>query len=222
MLYSMVVGGESSRRGVRRYHLVYEGAAMLARTMDLKEALDQLEGSVQLMIAANSMENLFVHAGVVGWQRQAIVMPGRSFSGKTALVAALLKAGATYYSNEYAIFDQQGQVWPYPRLLSLRDQDGQPDRRCTPEELGGVVGRKPLPVGLVVVTEYHPGSSWRARTLAPSRALLALLDNTVAARSQPAHALTTLQRVVTEAKAIKSKRGEAAATVERLLSHISF
>jgi hypothetical protein len=220
-LYSLIVGGNEIRKGTRNYNLVYAGSFRLARTLDLDEALHRLQSHLQLVVAANSTDNLFVHAGVVGWQEQAIVIPGRSFSGKTSLVVALLKAGATYYSDEYAIFDKQGRVWPYPRLLSLRDQAGHIRRKCPPQELGANIGQTPLPVGLVIVTEYHWGARWQARLLSPGRALLALLDNTVAARSQPEHALTTLRQVVTRAKAIKSTRGEAEEIVARLLSHIS-
>jgi hypothetical protein len=220
VLYSLLVGGNESGQGIRRYHLAYADTSRLVRTLDLAEALDQLESHMQWVVAVNSTENLFVHAGVVGWQGQAIVIPGDSFSGKTTLVAALLKAGATYYSDEFAVFDRQGQVWPYPRLLSVRKQEGQNRHRCPPEELGADVGQAPLPVGLVVVTEYQPGARWQARLLSPGQALLALLNHTVAARSQPEHALTTLQRVVMQTKTIKSKRGEADQVTPALLRQL--
>jgi len=219
-LYSLLVAGNASRPGIRHFNLVFAGPSRLARSLDLDEALQQLESHMQLVVAANSTENLFVHAGVVSWQGQAIVIPGRSFSGKTSLVAALLKAGATYYSDEFAVFDQQGWVRPYPRLLSLRAQGAGARRRCRPEELGSETGRVALPVGLVVVTEYHAGARWRDRSLSPGQALLALLDNTVAARSEPEHAITILQKVVTQAKSIKSNRGEADTLTPVLLKQL--
>jgi hypothetical protein len=157
---------------------------------------------------------------VVGWRGKAIVIPGRTHSGKSTLVAALVKAGATYYSDEYAIVDEDGLVWPYPRLLSLRSSDGNQDRRCHPEELGGEVGTEPLPVGLIVVTQYEAGARWQARQLSPAKAMLALLDNTVAARTQPHNAMDRLQLIVTRAKAIKSKRGEADEVVQRILEQV--
>lgn len=219
-LYSLRVRSNGTGEGIRHFNLVYVGASQVARTLDLDEALQRLESHMQLMVAFNSTENLFVHAGVVGWQSQAIVMPGRSFSGKTELVAALLRAGATYYSDNYAIFDRQGRVWPYPRLLSLREQDGKARRKCRPEELGAEIGQAPLPVGLVVATEYHPEADWQARSLTPGQALLVLLDNTVAARSQPEHALTTLRQVVTQAKAIQADRGAADEVTPALLKQL--
>ncbi|GAB4425693.1 MAG: hypothetical protein Kow0031_05340 [Anaerolineae bacterium] len=216
-LYSLLVGGQSERRGTRNFHLLYVGAARLARTEKLTDALAVLESHLQLLVAATSTEGLFIHAGVVGWQGQAILIPGRTFSGKSTLVAALLQAGATYYSDEYAIIDKEGRVWPYPRLLSLRDSAGNPERRCNPEELGGEVGVKPLPVGLIVIARYEAGARWQARRLSPAKAMLALMDNTVAARSQPRDTMDRLQLVATRARAIKSKRGEAADVATRIL-----
>lgn len=219
-LYSLRVGGQSGRKGTRNFNLLYLGAALLARTEKLADALNRLESHLQLLVAANSTEGLFIHAGVVGWQGKAIVIPGRTFSGKSTLVAALVKAGATYYSDEYAIIDEAGQVWPYPRLLSLRNTDGHQGRRCHPEDLGGEIGTGPLPIGLVVITQYEANARWQARELTPAKAMLALLDNTVAARSQPHNTMDRLQLIVTNAVAIKSKRGEADGVVGRILKHL--
>ena len=158
-----------------------------------------------------------MHAGVVGWQDQAIVIPGRGFSGKTTLVAALVGAGAIYYSDEYAILDPQGRVHPYARSLSFRDASGQKLGDVPVEELGGRNGVEPLPVGLVVVTEYRNGARWRPQTLTPGRAMLALMDNTIAARQNPALSMPILKQVVSGATTVKSKRGEAEAVVESLL-----
>ena len=218
-LYSVIVANNQFRKGTLQYNLVYAEATRVARTLDLGEALDRLESHLQLVVAANSTESLFVHAGVVGWKGLAIVIPGRSFSGKTSLVAALLAAGAIYYSDEYAVFNPEGQVLPYPRMLSIREQVGQARRRCHPEELGASKGQSPLRVGLVVMTEYQPAARWLPRSLSPGETLLALLENTVAARSQPAYALGTLQQVVTHAKAIMSKRGEAADITSVILNN---
>ena len=63
-----------------------------------------------------------------------------SHVGKSTLVTALLRAGATYYSDEYAVIDGRGQVYPYARRLSLRATSSEPRRRCGPEEFGGGAG----------------------------------------------------------------------------------
>ena len=157
----------------------------------------------------------------MGWRGRAIVISGRSFSGKTTLVAALLQAGATYYSDEYAVFDAHGRVHPYPTLLSIRQGSDERPRKCPPEALGGRPGVKPLPVGLVVVCEYRPAARWQPRVLSPGRAMLALLANTVAARRQPHVALATLQQVVCHATILQGRRGEAAAMAAAILEKMA-
>jgi hypothetical protein len=159
---------------------------------------------------------------VVGWRDRAILLPGRSFSGKTTLVAALVGAGATYYSDEYAVLDAKGRVHPYARPLSIRSADDARSRRCPVEELGGVSATRPLPVGLIAVTQFRPGTRrpgpWRA--LSPGQAVLALLSHTVPARRKPATALATLRQAVAPATALRGARGEADRTAEALLASL--
>jgi len=216
MLFSLRVGGAGPRPNVRNYHLLYAGLRQAARTMDLDELFHALESEVQLFVAEHGRERIFVHAGAVGWKGQAILLPGRSYSGKSTLVAALLRAGATYYSDEYAVLDGNGHVHPYARKLGLRQPDG-PTRRRAAEELGGRTGTRPLPVGAVVVTRYQPGARWRPQRLTPGRALLELLDNTVPALSRPEEAVTVLQQVVPRSVNFKGLRGEAEEAADVLL-----
>lgn len=218
-LYSIFIDQEAKDSETQRYKLLYQDRSHLASTRHISRLLRRLESHMQLTIAANSTEGLFVHAGVVGWQGKAILIPGRSFSGKTTLTAALIKAGATYYSDEYAIIDTEGRVSPYPRFLSIRDDSGGHKYKCSPEALGAEIGTNPLPVGLVVMSEYKKGAHWKAHVLSPGHAILAMLDNTVTARAQPQAALRRLQKVALSAKTIKAKRGEASEAVERILNH---
>jgi len=219
-LYSLLVGGDGPGPNVRRFNLLYANEVRLARTMDLDGVFSLLEQDLQLYVAEAAHRRLFVHAGVVGWRGRAIVIPGRSFTGKTSLVAALVRAGATYYSDEYAVFDLQGRVHPFPKSLSIRDETGKVLRRCPVEALGGLPGVKPLPVGLVVITRYKPGGRWRPQSLSPGQAVLALLANTVSARRQPELALATLHQVVSHALVLKGVRGEAEEMVDAMLTMI--
>lgn len=216
-LYSLLFVRSNGRPGWRPYHLLYTGSARLARTMDLAELFERLESHLELLTAFLARGHLFVHAGVVGWQGRAIIIPGRTFSGKTTLVKALIEAGASYYSDEYAIFDETGQVHPYPIALAIRDESGRNRQKTPVEALGGQAGIEPLPAGLVVVTTYRPGARWQPRRLSPARALLALMDNTVVARRGSEFSMPILRRVVERAAAVKSARGEAAEVVTPLL-----
>ena len=218
-LYSLVIGGAGPHSNVRRFNVLYANTAKIARTMDLEEVFEALESDLQLYVAENARRSLFVHAGVVGWRGSAIIIPGSSFTGKSTLVAALVRAGAAYYSDEYAIFDRRGLVHPYPKRLSIRPGGPAPPGRFWPEALGsGCTGVEPLPVGSVVVTRYRSGARWRPRALSPGRGAIALLGHTVSARRQPRLTLTTLSRALAEAAVQKGVRGEAEEVVESLLT----
>jgi len=217
VLYSLLVGGQEEGSRVRRYHLLYSGAARLARTKEIQDIFNAFESDVHFQVEVRARRTLFVHAGVVGWRGRAIVIPGRSQSGKTSLVEALVRAGATYYSDEYAVFDRSGRVHPYPKPLSVREELKATPKRVPIEVLGGREGTTPLPVGLVAVTAYQPNKRWRPRVLTPGQALLALLDNTVLARIRSEFALHTLQLSVPSALTLEGTRGEAKEVAELLL-----
>jgi hypothetical protein len=216
-LFSLIVGGRG-RGGTRRYHLAYSGSGQLARSFDLDETLRTLEVGVHYHIAEHAPRRIFVHAGVVGWNGYAIVIPGRSWSGKSRLVEALVRAGGTYYSDEFAVLDDRGRVHPYPIPLARRDRKNGKASRRPVEDLGGTVGRSPLPVGLVIVTRYRRGASWRPRRLSRGKALLELLNHTIPARRRPERALDALTRVVDRAPTWKGVRGGARDLVVRLES----
>jgi hypothetical protein len=219
-LYSLHVGGAGRAANVRNYNLLYAGSNRIGRSMEVKQIVETLESDLHLFVAEAAQRRVFVHAGVVGWRGRAILIPGRSFAGKTTLVAALVRAGATYYSDEYAVLDARGRVHPYPRWLSIREAGSERPRRCPPEALGGRTGSRPLPVGLIVVTNYRPGARWRPRALSAGRAALALLDNTVPALRKPAAVLDSLQQVVSCAPTLKGVRGEAGEMVEALFKRM--
>jgi hypothetical protein len=217
VLYSLRVAPPSQCQGQRNFHLLYCGADLVARTPDLEAVLVAFNKHAELLTAERAQDCLFVHAGVVGWQGRAILIPGRSFSGKTTLVKALIEAGATYYSDEFAILDQQGFVHPYALPLSLRDTNGQAAGKLAVAALGGQIGREPLPVGLIVVTHYQDGARWRPHPLSAAQALLALMDNTVAARREPSFTMPILRDALLGATCIQSKRGEASRVAQAIL-----
>lgn len=219
-LYSLLAGKPSQHKGRRNYNLLYAGSGQLARSLDLEEVFSYFESHLELLTAYLASDCLFIHAGVVGWQGQAILLPGRSFSGKTTLVKALIEAGATYYSDEFAILDGAGRIHPYPVPLSLRDESGHNSTKHLAAEFGAQIGTEALPVGLVLATEYQAGARWRPRPLTPAQALLALMDNTVAAQRMPEMSMPILKQVVSGARLIKSKRGEATALAGPLLQYV--
>lgn len=219
-LYSFLVGGRGARPGIRRYNLLYADSSQVARTINAAEVLDTLESEIQMYVAEFAKRRVFVHAGVVGWKGRAILMPGRSFTGKSRLVKGLVSAGAQYYSDEYAVLDSLGRVHPFPRPLGLRNAPATMPKKVPVEALGGSVGVKPLLPALVIVSKYKPEARWRPRMLSPGKGLLELLSNTVPARSRPEASLTALRQVVSQAPVLQGVRGEVTQTVDSILKFL--
>jgi hypothetical protein len=219
-LYSLRTGGEVARRGTRRFNLLYRNSVLLARSLRLEDVYKFLESDLRLYVAERATRRVFVHAGVVGWKGQAILIPGRSFTGKTMLVAELVRAGAVYYSDEYAVLDASGLVHPYARPLAVREGDGQRQTRRPVEEFGGRAGKGPLPVGLVVVTRYERNGRLCPRRITPGEGVLQMLANTVSARRSPERALTALSKVADRAVILYGTRGEASRAAASILKTV--
>ncbi len=194
-------------------------AAGVALTMDDELAawaptpeliLDALESQLQLYVAEFARPALFVHAGVVHWRGATIMLPGSSFAGKSTLVTALVQAGATYFSDEYAVLNHDGQVLPYVRRLSLRDgplgRAGRLDLSSHAPQ--GNAASQPVPVDIVLFTRFEAGSEWSCDELAFGPAMLALCEHTVAIQRRPSDAFAILGKVAEGAGVYKGVRGD--------------
>lgn len=218
-LYS-ILHRNGTGTGSKRLSIVYMNGQRLLRSADLNELLSVFESNLRLYVAEFAKDRVFVHAGVVGWKGQAIIVPGRSFTGKSTLVAELIRAGATYYSDEYAVIAPDGRVYPYFKPIELRDEGTFKQSKFDVSSMGGHAGTESLPIGLVLITKYKPSANWRPRKLTSGKAVLELLKNTVSARRDPAAALNALRHAVAEAEVVKGVRGEAAQTVPAILRRL--
>jgi len=216
-IFSVWVDPEDARRS-----RVYVGKDRRSRPADLAQALAVLESEIRQCVAAGAERRTFVHSGAVGWRGRAIVIPGRSRSGKTTLVAELVKAGASYLSDEFAVLDARGRVHPFAKPLSIRGASGcdRHARAQRVEELGGCCATSPLPVRLVVLTEYRPDGTWRPERLTAGQAVLELLAHTVPARLRPEASLVSLERAVARATVLKGPRGDARDLAQMLLRSV--
>ncbi len=171
-------------------------------------------GELELWVAEHAVDLIFVHAGVVAFDGQALLLPGRSFSGKTTLTAALLRAGAIYGSDEYAVLSADGLVLPYPRPLSLRGQAAR--TRVTASELGAATFAQALPVAAVAELRYVPDCGFDVQPMSPGTTVLRLFDNTVCAQSRPETALDALVAASADVRAVAGNRGDADTAVAPL------
>ncbi len=212
-----------------RFALVEDGALLnvmcdehpIAGGIDLRLALGILDAQLRMHIALHAPDHVFVHAGVVGVGEHAIVLPGRSFAGKTTLVAALVQTGAEYWSDEYAVLDREGLVHPYPKPLSVRIGDTRETEEQPVESLGGRAGDRPLPIAVIAFTRYRPGAVWALRPCTAGEGAVKLLEHSVAARSRPEEVLAAVRRAASGAVVLEGDRGEADRAAAALLSRQS-
>ncbi|HWZ96680.1 MAG TPA: hypothetical protein VN025_02875 [Candidatus Dormibacteraeota bacterium] len=203
---------------MRRPHLLYSDILRAARSTSLEQVLEAFETDLHRYTAEASSKRTFLHAGVVGWQGRAIVIPGRSLSGKTTLVREMLRLGATYYSDEFAVVDDSGRVHPFARPLGIREEDSYAQTPCKVEKLGAIAGVGPLTVGMTVICEYQKGARWQPIPLSQGQGALELLSNSIAIRSQPHQTLARIHQLARNAMFFRGPRGDARETAEHILN----
>jgi hypothetical protein len=219
------IAGSAERRWAVRKHLNQGWAALaeldvLSIRPDIVAATEVVLSDFELWVAEHARRSVFIHAGCVGVDGRAIVLPGRSMSGKSSLTAALVRAGADYYSDEYAVLDARGLVRPYARTLAMRPYDGSPAGRVAVGEIGGRAGHGPAEVAVVAVLRFD-AAGWHTEPLTRGQAMLRMFDNTVAARTRPRAALAALEYATVDTRGLAGTRGdaeEAAALLLRMLS----
>lgn len=194
--------------------------SLVWQSSDADALCSRFQSDVEHFLAVRARTHAIVHAGVVGWQGRGIVIPGGYVSGKTTLVEALIREGAEYYSDEYAVLDPNGVVSPFPRSLWVRP-NLQLRRIGMSEELDALSVRPPLPVRYIIVTEYQSDAVWEPRRLTPGEAVLALLSNAPAARHQPGYLLRTFGTTARGAVAWSGRRGDATDFARRVLNLIA-
>jgi hypothetical protein len=196
-------------------HVVAAGAQTVSRGATLNVALDGLELDARHFVAEFAPGWVFVHAGAVAVNGRAVVIPGRSGAGKSTLVAALLDRGATYYSDEYAVFDVGGNIHAYPKPLTLRSEAGSQvavNHQQFSEEL------RPVPLGAVVVGAFAGlDTTWQPSTESATQGMMALLDNTVAIRHQPATTMASLQSALADVTVLVGPRGDAGRAADAVM-----
>jgi hypothetical protein len=172
--------------------------------------MDAVESQLQHFVAEFAVAYLFVHAGVVEWNGAGILLPGSSMAGKSTLVTALVDAGATYYSDEYAVLDDQGRVHPYRRPISLREGPLGPAGRLlpNPDPSHPLQGQSSATVNLVLLTTYRPGASWSCERVGQASGIMAMCEHTVAIQSRPADTMATLAKIAEVADIYQGTRGD--------------
>lgn len=183
--------------------------------------IDLVESHIRMTVAEFADEFVFLHAGAVSYKNKAIIIPARSFSGKTTLVAELASRGLEYYSDEYAVIDKNGLLHPYPKQLSMRgiiDEHQQLD--IDVEEYGGKKGYKPINIGLILVSKFIKGAKFKPQLLTSGEGIIESISNSVSIRQNPEFVLKVLGIVVSQAKVIKTNRTEAKRFADKFITYL--
>jgi hypothetical protein len=193
---------------------------------DKKIFFEMAESQIRITVAEFAVGKVFLHAGVIGWKGQAIVIPARSFSGKTTLVAELIKKGALYYSDEYAVLDENGNVYPFPKWLSMRGIiDAYTQLDCSVESFGATAGTDAIPVGMVLIASYNENKKipkkWNPKVLTPGQGIMEILPHTLPIRNNPEFVLKVLNNLANRAIIVKSIRGDAVEFADTLLNYFA-
>jgi len=194
----------------------HAGDNLIASADELPVIFELLQCLTDERLVRSRPATAAVHAGVVAWNGRAALLPGVSHAGKTTLVTELLKRGAAYYSDEYALFDGQGRVHAYPRALFARNGDGCGHPRL-PSEWNAATGDSPLAARLILFVEWVCGAPWSVHRISQSEALLRLLRNTPQEMAHFPEIVERLRSGVSSAACYAGVRGEAADAAGRVM-----
>ncbi|MBT2188088.1 HprK-related kinase A [Sphingobium nicotianae] len=94
-----------------------------AAPMALEHGLLAAEMGMNLQMALGWRRHVLLHASSVERDGKAIIITGESGSGKSTLAAMLGERGWRLMGDEFALLDPvSGAVFPFPRLISLKNQ----------------------------------------------------------------------------------------------------
>jgi len=210
-LVTVEIRGPSGTGG---HELLFDGAAVLLspRTGDI---IHEIDNQLSVHIARARPDLYFVHAGVLSFEGEAILLAGESGAGKSTLTYALASAGLEYLSDEIAgIEPGTGLVHPYPRAICLKREPpaplALPSSGCLRTEwtlhvaarsLSATIARGPSPLKKVFFIRYTPSQKSPAvRRLSVGEAALRLYQNALNQLAHPESGLDSTLNLVREAR----------------------
>lgn len=178
-----------------------------------------LNSMIRAHVAGRTKSWVFIHAGVVEWKGRAIVIPGQSHQGKTTLVSELIRAGAGYMSDEFAILDAEGLVHPFDRDLAVRSDPELGIENIPPASFGGSRVTSPMSAGMVLFTRFVGGASWNPKRITVGRGILECIPQVIPFSFNTEFALKVLNTTFNRAIIVESDRGEARVEAPRILEY---
>jgi len=165
--------------GSRAFFLMRAGEGPL-RAADAGELLFLFEKDCTIALQTLRPDLYFVHAAVLEWAGDAIMLVAASGSGKSTTTWALLHHGFRYCSDELGPVDMQTlDVYPYPHALCLKEAPPATyplpaQTLCTPSTLHiptaalpSATCTAPIRLAAIFFGQYHPEAS--SPTVRPMR-----------------------------------------------------
>lgn len=189
-----------------------------------------LLGQITGTLVTNLRRLLFIHAGVVSLAGRGVIIVGHSGAGKTSTVAALIRKGASYLSDEVALLDATaGTVAPFILPMTVKPWTRKavgslPAGRCLarergaefwlPRNLGG-----PVPVDTFVLLRAG-GFGPRLTPISPAQMLLAISEHASSFKQQHRvrDAFAGFARLVRSARCVSLEASRPAAHVDLLMT----
>lgn len=188
----------------------------VAGDADLELVCAMVEAHVHGCIALNAPKHVFIRGGAVQHRGRAIVLPAEGLAGTSTLVSALTRAGATPYSEEYAVFDEQGRLHAYTKTSSV------PAAAANGSQSVDHAGEpEPREAAAVVFTSYRPEAEWRPQQMTRGESMLALLAHAVSGEESPKETMSAVARILDgDPVVMRSERDEADALAPLLLAEL--
>lgn len=230
-VYSLV---DLGARYPRRYRLLL-GDEQLISSRSADDVLTQLLYQILTRVREQNEEFLLIHAGSVVTPRgEGVVLPADAGSGKTTLVAGLIRAGFGFLSDEIGVIDHgAGVLRPYPRALNFKegaeaifpDLVGRDNGSPFPGNVGYLRAEKirtdaladPAEVRFVIAPRYQEGAATRVTALSPGATVKELWTHTMNLSAHGVGALTILADVARGAKGYRLISGDLQEAVSAVL-----
>ncbi len=188
--------------------------SLACKDLSLRPFLDRFECELQHAIACEPSEYVFVHAAVVAFDSIGVVLPGCSYTGKTTLAWELVRAGARYLSDEFAVVASDGCIHAFPRRPRVRQaHDPEPLR---PSIAAAAHASDYVDRYVVLSTTFSPRAPWRPMPMTRAEVLVELIKHSVKARIEPGRVMQNLGASARRAVGFRSARGDAAEVVESI------
>jgi hypothetical protein len=218
-----------------RYRLLRNGEWVLGSD-DQAAVLDELFARVNVDTVKATNDLVLVHAGVVVTPAGiGVLLPASAGSGKTTLVAGLVRAGFGYLSDEAAVLDPETEMLhPFPVHLSLKaaSRDRFPEASPDPGDLdlsrgiwhvdpdtirSGAVASA-CRVGFVISHRYDQGAEPTIESITAADGCMTLATNLMLARRDAPRSLQLLAQISRASRRYRMVRDDLDAAVEAIVA----